>query len=84
MMQTLAPFPEGDRALELACYKGEFAKKLCSYFDEIRVIEGASDLIEEARKNVDTHVRFLQGMFETIVLGEQFDAILTGVYARAS
>ena len=70
-------------ALELGCYKGEFTKKLFSYFDDVTGIEGASDLIEEARKNVDTHVRFLQGMFETIVLDEQFDAILTGAYARA-
>ena len=64
MMQTLAPFLEGGRTVELGCYKGEFTKKLSSYFDDIKVIEGASDLIEEARKNVGTHVRFLQGCYQ--------------------
>lgn len=76
MMQTFAPFLRGGRALEMGCYKGEFTKKLCPHFDDITVIEGASDLLEEARKNVGTkNVRFLHGAFETIALDGQFDAI---------
>ena len=75
MVQTFAPHFMKGRALELGCYKGEFTKKLCAHFDDITVVEGAGDLIAEARKNVGPKVRFLEGRFETIPLDEQFDAI---------
>ncbi len=75
MLQTFAPFLRRGRALELGCYKGEFTKKLRPHFEDITVIEGASDLIQEARKNVGSQVRFLEGTFEAIELKEEFDAI---------
>ncbi len=75
MVQTFAPHFLKGRALELGCYKGEFTKKLCAHFDDITVVEGAPDLIAEARRNVGDKVRFLEGRFETIPLDEQFDAI---------
>ena len=75
MVQTFLPHFKKGRALELGCYKGEFTKKLCSHFDDITVVEGAADLIAEARANVGRNVRFLEGRFETIELDEKFDAI---------
>ena len=75
MMQTFAPFLPKGNALEMGCYKGEFTKKLTRHFDDLTVIEGASDLIEEARANVGKGVRFLHGAFETIEPGKEFDAI---------
>lgn len=75
MVQAFAPHFRKGRALELGCYKGEFTKKLCAHFDDITVVEGAADLIAEARANVANKVRFMEGRFETIALDEQFDAI---------
>lgn len=75
MVQTFAAHFRKGRALELGCYKGEFTRKLCAHFDDITVVEGAADLIAEAKQNVGGKVRFLEGRFETIPLDEQFDAI---------
>jgi 2-polyprenyl-3-methyl-5-hydroxy-6-metoxy-1,4-benzoquinol methylase len=75
MMQTFAPFLPTGRALEMGCYKGEFTRRLSQHFSDVTVVEGSSDLLEEARKNVGTNVRFLHGQFENIILDEQFDAI---------
>ena len=75
MVQTFAAHFRKGRALELGCYKGEFTKKLCAHFDDITVVEGAADLIADAKQNVGSKVRFLEGRFETISLDEQFDAI---------
>jgi 2-polyprenyl-3-methyl-5-hydroxy-6-metoxy-1,4-benzoquinol methylase len=76
MMQTFQPFIAGDKALELGCYKGEFTKRLSELFSQLVVIEGAAQLIAEARDRVASPaVRFLLGNFEDIDLNEQFDAI---------
>lgn len=75
MVQTFVPHFHNGRALELGCYKGEFTKKLCAHFDDLTVVEGAADLIADAKQNVGGKVRFLEGRFETIPLDEQFDAI---------
>ena len=79
MMRSFAPFLPTGRALEMGCYKGEFTKKLCSHFDHVTVIEGASDLIEAARDNLGEEnagkVDFLHGSFETIFLANEFDAV---------
>lgn len=40
---------QSNNALEMGCYKGEFTKKLSPYFDDILVIEGASDLVNYCR-----------------------------------
>lgn len=75
MMDTFAAFLPKGRVLEMGCYKGEFTKKLCKHYSDVTVLEGASDLIAEAKKNVGKNVRFIEGMFESVKLDEQFDAI---------
>ena len=56
-------------ALEMGCYHGEFTKKLLQVFDDVTVLEGATDLIEVARKNVgDARATFILGRFEDTTL----------------
>lgn len=80
VLRTFDPLlPKNGRALEMGCYKGEFTKRLLKRFNDVTVIEGASDLIAEAKKNAiapaGKKVKFIEGQFETVKQGEQFDAI---------
>ena len=61
----------------MGCYKGEFTKKILYYFDKITVLEGSSDLIEEAKKTVQnsSKVNFINKMFEDWIPKEKYDSI---------
>lgn len=76
MMRALAGQFRPGNALEMGCYHGEFTRKLLQVFDDVTVLEGASDLIEIAHKNVDDpRVAFVLGQFEDIELQRRFDNI---------
>ena len=49
MMKALEPFFSGTSALELGCYHGEFSKLILNRFDELTVVDGASNLVEKAK-----------------------------------
>lgn len=76
MIKALAGQFRPGTALEMGCYHGEFTKKLLQVFDDVTVLEGASDLIEIARKNVgDQRASFILGQFESAELTQRFDNI---------
>ena len=80
MWRAFAPFLPafaGARALEMGCYRGEFTGTLAAAFDDLTVIEGASELVEAARSRVPPSVRFIHSTFEawTPAPGQRFDAI---------
>lgn len=77
MIEKFAPlFSPEQKVLEMGCYKGEFTKRLAPYFDNITVVEGSSDLISVASKNVnDDKVKFIHSRFEQLELDETFDLI---------
>lgn len=75
MIKALAGQFRPGNALEMGCYHGEFTKKLLQVFADVTVIEGASDLIEIARRNVDDKATFILGQFEDVELEQRFDNI---------
>jgi 2-polyprenyl-3-methyl-5-hydroxy-6-metoxy-1,4-benzoquinol methylase len=75
MIRTFEPFLGQGRALELGCYKGEFTRRLTTYYSDLTVIEAASDLIREARAAVGDRATFIHSTFEAAVLDQTFDAI---------
>lgn len=66
--------PSG-RALELGCYEGEFTRRLAETYDDLTVVEGASDLIGVARRRAPERVRFVLSRFEDYAPADRFDAI---------
>lgn len=74
MLDEFKPHFKG-RALEMGCYKGEFTKKLLEHFDDVTVLEGSSDLIQEAKKNTGGRAKFVNSMFEDAKLDGQYDSI---------
>lgn len=77
MVKTLKPFFNlKGTALEMGCYKGEFTKTLAAIFEDVTVLEGSSELIKEAKQNINrAHVNFVGGQFETVQLNARFDNI---------
>ncbi len=75
MLRTFLPFMGHGKALELGCYKGEFTKLLLPYYEDLTVVEAASDLIDDARAAVGSKPRFVHSTFEEADLQEEFDAI---------
>ncbi len=75
MVQTFMPFFRGSKALEMGCYKGEFTKHILKHFENVTVVEGSSELIAEAKKNVGDGARFIHSYFEEAEFSEKFDAI---------
>jgi 2-polyprenyl-3-methyl-5-hydroxy-6-metoxy-1,4-benzoquinol methylase len=85
MMRAFAPFLPSGRALEMGCYLGEFTKLLAARFDDLTVVEAASDLIAAAREQplgdaagggkLGDRVRFICSTFEALNTDERYDAI---------
>jgi 2-polyprenyl-3-methyl-5-hydroxy-6-metoxy-1,4-benzoquinol methylase len=75
MLRTFAAHLIKGRALELGCFEGEFTKRLADLYDDLTVVEGASELVAEARKRVDPKVKFVLDRFENFEPSEPYDAI---------
>src|SRR5688572_19023227 len=64
MLRAFKPNMPVGRALELGCYHGAFTERLAGIYSDLTVVEGASELIEVARKRVGKGVRFVLSRFE--------------------
>jgi 2-polyprenyl-3-methyl-5-hydroxy-6-metoxy-1,4-benzoquinol methylase len=74
MLRAFKPNMPKGRALELGCYHGAFTERLAEIYGDLTVVEGASELIEVARKRVGKGVRFVLSRFEDFEPQERFDA----------
>lgn len=75
MERTFLPHLPSGRALEMGCYHGRFTRRLERLFAAVTVVEGASDLIEVARKEVGPSVCFELCRFEEFLPEGTFDAV---------
>jgi 2-polyprenyl-3-methyl-5-hydroxy-6-metoxy-1,4-benzoquinol methylase len=74
MLRAFQPnLPKG-RALELGCYHGAFTERLTKVYRDLTVVEGASELIDMARKRAGPDVQFVLSRFEDFEPRERFDA----------
>jgi 2-polyprenyl-3-methyl-5-hydroxy-6-metoxy-1,4-benzoquinol methylase len=75
MLRTFAEDLPRGRALELGCFEGEFTKRLGEIYEDLTVVEGASELIGVAKARAPEHVNFVLSRFEDYEPDEAFDAI---------
>ena len=75
MMRSLRPSFAAGRALELGCYEGEMTVLLLDEFEDVTVVEAATDLIARAKNRVHDRARFVCGRFEDVELEEEFENI---------
>lgn len=75
MLRAFEPDLPAGRALELGCYRGAFTRRLAEAYDDLTVVEGASELIAVARAATPPAVRFVLSRFEAFAPDERFDAV---------
>lgn len=75
LMRALKPYFLEGKALEIGCFKGDSTLLLAQHFDDITVLEAASELIAIASARVPQSVRFVHDTVETAELPAHFDAI---------
>ena len=75
MIKAFEPLIVSGKTLELGSFKGDFTKRLLSLCDTITCVEASSVAIEEAKTRLPNKVRFIEGVFETLQLGETFENI---------
>jgi 2-polyprenyl-3-methyl-5-hydroxy-6-metoxy-1,4-benzoquinol methylase len=75
MLRTFGPFLPKGRALELGCYEGAFTARLSDLYDDLTVVEGASELIAKAQTRVGKNAKFVLGYFERFEPPTNFEAI---------
>ncbi|WP_194788003.1 class I SAM-dependent methyltransferase [Pseudomonas sp. UFMG81] len=64
MLQTFSPWLLEGPALEMGCFEGAFTTLFAERFDDLTVVEAASDLIEVTRNKVDAPITFICSTFE--------------------
>jgi 2-polyprenyl-3-methyl-5-hydroxy-6-metoxy-1,4-benzoquinol methylase len=80
MLRSFMPYIRGGSALEMGSYQGDFTALLAEHFDDLTVVEAASNLIEKTKARVSVtkgggRVAFYHGTFETVELNRNFDSI---------
>lgn len=77
MLRSFEPFfKKGGNLLELGCYKGDFTKRFTEYFDDITCVEASNDAIKDAEMKLPPNVKFLNDLFEEVILPTKYDNIV--------
>ena len=74
-LRKFAPFLSGGPALELGCHEGSMSRLLADKYDDLTVVDAASNALAEARRALPSRVKFILGTFEEIELAPRFEAI---------
>jgi 2-polyprenyl-3-methyl-5-hydroxy-6-metoxy-1,4-benzoquinol methylase len=62
--------------LELGSSKGDFTKRLVSYFDDITCVEASNEAIEIANEVIGSKVKYINCLFEDISFTNKYDNII--------
>jgi len=76
MIKSFKPFFNKGNLLELGCSKGDLTRRFVPHFDDITCVEASDIAIEEARKKLDERVKFVNAMFEQVILPGRYDNIV--------
>ena len=77
MIKSFEPFFNKGNLLELGSFKGDFTRRVLSYFEEITCVEASELAIMEAKQKLRKHkVQFVNSIFEKVILPKQYDNIV--------
>ena len=78
MLRSFRPFFVKGNLLELGSYKGDFTRRLESYFGGLRItcVDSSFAAMEEARGKVHSDVNFVHSTFEEVSLPHRYDNII--------
>lgn len=76
MIQSFEPFFNKGNCLELGSFKGDFTRRLKTYFDDITCVEASDEAIGIAKNEFADKVKFVNALFEAVTLPEKYDNII--------
>lgn len=76
MIRSFEPFFIKGSLLEMGSFKGDFTKRFLQYFDDVTCVEASEIAIEEAKRKLGDKIKFVNALFETVVLPKQYDNIV--------
>jgi 2-polyprenyl-3-methyl-5-hydroxy-6-metoxy-1,4-benzoquinol methylase len=76
MLKSFKPFYKNGNLLELGSFKGDFTRKIMSYFEDITCVEASDEAISIAKEEFGSQVKFVNSLFETATLPTKYDNIV--------
>jgi 2-polyprenyl-3-methyl-5-hydroxy-6-metoxy-1,4-benzoquinol methylase len=76
MVESFKPFFKEGNFLELGSSKGDFTKRFTPFFNDITCVEASDAAIAEAKEKLGDKVRFINSVFEELVLEAKYDNIV--------
>ena len=76
MIESFKPFFKEGNLLELGSSKGDFTKRFTPFFNDITCVEASDAAIAEAKEKLGDKVRFINSVFEELVLETKYDNIV--------
>ncbi len=76
MLKSFLPFFRKGSLLELGSFQGNFTRRFLPYFDDITCVEASDDAIGVAKAEFKNKVKFVNDVFETVVLPAKYDNII--------
>ncbi|MCP3775989.1 class I SAM-dependent methyltransferase [Paenibacillus sp. MZ04-78.2] len=76
MLRSFEPFFRQGNCLEMGSFKGDFTKRLLSYFDDITCLEASDEAINVAQKQLGEKVSYINSLFEVAILPTKYDNIV--------
>ena len=75
MIKSFAPFFRKGSLLELGSFKGDLTRRFLPYFDDITCVEASDVAIAQAKQKLGDQVKFVNSLFETVILSKRYDNI---------
>jgi 2-polyprenyl-3-methyl-5-hydroxy-6-metoxy-1,4-benzoquinol methylase len=76
ILKSFIPFFKDGNLLELGSNKGDFTRRFIPYFNDITCVEASDEAIEIAKKEVGLKVKYINSLFETVMLPTKYDNIV--------
>lgn len=76
MIRSFEPFFKKGSLLELGSYTGEFTKRFLPFFSDVTCVEASDVAIEDAKHQLGSKVKYVNGLFEQVNLPQKYDNII--------
>lgn len=76
MLKSFIPFFKDGNLLELGSFKGNFTKRIIPFFKDITCVEASDEAIEIAKRELGDKVKYINSLFETVILPTTYDNII--------
>src|SRR6185437_7873279 len=76
MIRSFEPFFRRGSALELGSFKGDFTRRLLSYFSDITCVEASDAALAAAKERLGSEITFIHSSFEAASLPRRYDHVV--------